>query len=116
MNLSPRWQTTLDNAGIESVHWSEVGDPCAPDTTLAAFAVSNGLIVMTQDLDFGALLAASGNAGPSVLQIRAGDTSPDAIVSQVVAAMKQLSEELENDALVTVDADRSRVRLLPIRR
>ena len=116
MNLSPRWQTTLSTAGIESVHWSEVGDPCAPDTTLADYAVSNGLIVMTQDLNFGALLAASGDVGPSFVQIRAGDTSADAIELQVIAAIKQLSEELENGALVTVDAERSRVRMLPIRR
>ena len=116
MNLSPRWQATLSNAGIESVHWSEVGDPCAPDALLASYAVTNGLIVMTQDLDFGALLAASGDSGPSIIQIRAGDTAPQTIEPQVVVAIEQLAEELENGAVVTVDVERSRVRMLPIRR
>lgn len=61
MNLSLRRQATCSTAGIESVHWCEVGDPCALDTLLASYAESNGLIVMTQDLDFGVLLAASGD-------------------------------------------------------
>lgn len=116
MNLSPRWLSTLADAGIDGVHWSQVGDPCAPDSLLASYAVSNSLIVLTQDLDFGALLAASGNSGPSVVQIRAGDTSPERIKEQVVSALEQLAEELIEGALVTVDIERSRVRMLPIRR
>ena len=74
------------------------------------------MIVMTQDLDFGALLAASGNSGPSVVQIRAGDTSPESIGQEVLTALRQLSDELEKGALVTVDIERLRVRMLPIRR
>jgi len=50
------------------------------------------------------------------VQIRAGDTSPERTGQQVVSALKQLSDELENGALVTVDIERLRVRLLPIRR
>ena len=108
--------TVLVGAGIEAVHWSQVGDAWAPDSMLASYAMSNGFIVMTQDLDFGALLAASGDSGPSVVQIRAGDTSPERTGQQVVSALKQLSDELENGALVTVDIERLRVRMLPIRR
>ena len=52
----------------------------------------------------------------SVVQIRAGDTSPDSIQQQVISALEQLADELEQGALVTVDIERSRVRLLPIRR
>ena len=83
---------------------------------LAAYALSNGLNVLTQDLDFGALLAASGDSGPSVVQIRTGDTSPESIGQQVVSALEQLSVELDAGALVTIDVERSRLRMLPIRR
>ena len=116
MNLSPRWIPVLLDAGLEAIHWSHVGDSSAPDSLLASHAISNDLIVMTQDLDFGALLAASGDSGPSVVQIRAGDTSPESIGQQVITAMEQFSTELENGALVTVDIERLRVRMLPIRR
>jgi len=116
MNLSPRWESLLLDAGIEAVHWSRIGDNSAPDSLLASHALSNDMIVMTQDLDFGALLAASGNSGPSVVQIRAGDTSPESIGQEVIMALKQLSDELEKGALVTVDIERLRVRMLPIRK
>ena len=116
MNLSPRWQSALMDVGIGAVHWSEVGDHGGADSVLAAYALSNGLNVLTQDLDFGALLAASGDSGPSVVQIRTGDTSPESIGQQVVSALEQLSVELDAGALVTIDVERSRLRMLPIRR
>ncbi len=81
-----------------------------------AYAKTNDLVVLTHDLDFGAILAATQGEKPSVLQIRAEDTSPDAIGTQVLAALQQLASELEEGALVTVEPTRSRVRLLPFRR
>lgn len=50
------------------------------------------------------------------MQIRAEDTSPEAIGPQVLAALQQLAAELEAGALVTVEPARSRLRLLPFRR
>jgi predicted nuclease of predicted toxin-antitoxin system len=43
-----------------------------------AFAQSNDYGVLTHDLDFGAILAASQGTKPSVVQLRARDVSPDA--------------------------------------
>jgi len=34
MNLSPAWVTALKEAGFESVHWSEIGEPDASDETI----------------------------------------------------------------------------------
>ena len=116
MNLSPRWVTVLADAGLEATHWSDVGRMSAPDIEIAAFAASEGMIVMTNDLDFGALLSMSGERSPSVVQVRAADLSPEAIGAVVVTALKQLREELDNGALVTIESDRARLRLLPIAR
>jgi predicted nuclease of predicted toxin-antitoxin system len=38
----------------------------APDAAIMVHAVTNDLVVLTQDLDFGAILAASGESYPSV--------------------------------------------------
>ncbi|HEY9631025.1 MAG TPA: DUF5615 family PIN-like protein [Coleofasciculaceae cyanobacterium] len=59
MNLSPDWCQALSQFNIESIHWSNVGDPTAPDTILMAWAKSNGYVVFTHDLDFGSILAAT---------------------------------------------------------
>lgn len=81
-----------------------------------AYAKTNDLVVLTHDLDFGAILAATHGEKPSVVQIRAEDTSPEVIGASVVAALRQLAGELEAGALVTIEPGRSRVRLLPLPR
>jgi predicted nuclease of predicted toxin-antitoxin system len=32
MNLSPLWVPFLADSGFESIHWSNIGQPSAPDT------------------------------------------------------------------------------------
>ena len=81
-----------------------------------AWAAKNDFVVLTHDLDFGAILAALEGERPSVVQVRADDVSPAAIGPKVVAATVQLASELDAGALVTVDSSRARVRLLPLRR
>lgn len=79
-----------------------------------AYASANDYVVLTHDLDFSAILAAKHGEKPSVVQIRADDVSPDLIGAQVIIALKQMSSELENGALLTVDPNRTRMRLLPL--
>lgn len=116
MNLSPRWINALAVTGIESAHWSTLGARNAPDTEIMAFAAANDYVVLTHDLDFVAILAATQGEKPSVVQIRAEDVSPDVIGAPVVSALRQMADELEAGALVTVDPNRTRLRVLPLLR
>lgn len=72
MNLSPRWISFLSDAGWEATHWSKVGKADASDSEIMTFAAGNDYVVLTNDLDFAAILAASRDKKPSVAQIRAG--------------------------------------------
>ena len=115
MNLSPRWVDALIAAGFEAVHWSAVGAADAPDSEIMGVARTRGEVVLTHDLDFSAILAATQGDKPSVVQIRGpGDLSPDAIGATVVDALRRTHEELIDGALVTVDLHRTRVRVLPL--
>ena len=76
MNLSPRWVGFLVAAGHDAVHWVEVGEPNAPDRLILAHAHHNRQVILTQDLDFGTLLAVGGLATPSVIQFRAQAVLP----------------------------------------
>lgn len=114
MNLSPRWVSLLADAGIEAAHWSTLGATNAPDAEIMAFAKTNGYVVLTHDLDFSAILAATHGDKPSVVQIRAEDVSPDVIGRPVVNALRQMTAELDEGALLTIDPNRTRVRLLPL--
>lgn len=113
MNLSPQWVPLLEAAGWEAVHWSNAGAPNASDAEIMAWARARGHVVFTHDLDFGALLAATGALGPSVIQVRTEDLFPEAIGSLVVKALRQFQAELSRGALITIDVARSRARILP---
>ena len=114
MNLSPHWVETFNEAGIEAVHWSTLGSSNAPDTAIMAYARQNDYVVVTHDLDFGAILAATQGEKPSVVQIRADDVSPAAIGAHVILALKQMSMELDSGALLIVDPSRTLLRVLPL--
>lgn len=115
MNLPPAWVAAFQAQGYGAVHWSEIGDPKATDRTILEWADREGYIVFTHDLDFGALLAASGASGPSVIQVRTQDVTPDALSNRLFAAIQQFEPELQSGALVSVDLERSRARILPMR-
>lgn len=77
MNLSPRWVKMLTDAGFETRHWSNCGSPDASASEIMAFAAADNHVVLTHDLDFGAILAATQGKKPSVIQIRADEVSPE---------------------------------------
>lgn len=114
MNLSPLLATEMMSIGFETVHWSTVGAFNATDPELMAYAAHHGYVVVTHDLDFGAILAASGTKTPSVVQIRADNLGAEAISRLLVSAIKQSELALEQGALLIVDTQRSRVRVLPL--
>ena len=116
MNLSPAWRSVFERQGWEAVHWSEVGEPRAADTTIMAWAKSGEWVVFTHDLDFGVLLAATGARGPSVIQVRAQDVLPSHLAPLVVDVLTRFRETLEEGALIVVDEVHLRVRVLPIDR
>ena len=109
MNLSPLWVDFLASVSIKAAHWATIGEPAAPDIDIMAYAAAEGYVILTHDLDFGAILAATNGATPSVVQFCAGDLSPDTIGRHLIDA------ELEQGALLTIEPGRARMCLLPLR-
>ena len=114
MNLSPRWVDYLREAGLEAEHWSTIGEATATDAVIMQTAQHRGAVVLTNDLDFGAMLASSGAEGPSVIQIRTAELRPQSLAPVLIETISQLRSELESGALLTVEPARSRVRVLPL--
>ena len=114
MNLSPRWCGILQAEGWDSVHWSQVGIASAPDHQVMQRAHEEQRIVLTHDLDYGAMLAATKATGPSVVQVRTQDVRPQTLVPLLVPILRQFESELNAGALLIVDEAKSRVRLLPL--
>ena len=114
INLSPEWVPFLQSRGFDVVHWSEVGALNSPDTEIMLWARDNGRTVFTHDLDFGILLAHTKDSRPSVIQARVQDVSPGALGEVIVTALRAHGDVLGKGALLTIDATKTRVRILPI--
>lgn len=115
MNLAPRWVKVLGEQRIDAVHWSAIGRPDAPDEELFAWAAAHERVVLTCDLDFTRLLALRAANGPSVVLLRARDTSVEGLGRQVTSVLKTYASELARGALITLDETKSRVQVLPLR-
>jgi predicted nuclease of predicted toxin-antitoxin system len=88
----------------------------ASDTEIMGYASTHGYVVLTHDLDFSAILAATDGGRPSVVEIRAEDVGIAAIGTQVVAALRQMESDLEAGVLLTIEPSRMRIRFLPLQR
>ena len=115
MNLSPQWVGELRRHGVEAVHWSSIGDPRATDRTIMQWAAANGYAVFTHDLDFGAVLAATQTAQPTVIQIRVQMPLPELVAEKVVATVRAFEQDIEAGAVITIEPGRTRVRVLPLK-
>lgn len=115
MNLSPRWAATLRAAGHIAEHWSNLGRADAPDHEIMQHARNHDMIVLTHDLDFTTILALTNWDRPSVVQIRADDTNPEAIGAMLITALVRAEDELGRGAVLTFDPVMSRLRVLPYR-
>jgi predicted nuclease of predicted toxin-antitoxin system len=114
MNLSPTWVDFLVTEGFEAIHWARIGPRHASDTELMLWAAEHGHIVVTCDLDFPALLAATQRSRPSVIVIRSDILTPHAIGSVLLNAIRVAQLELSRGAILSLDARRARLRILPL--
>ena len=116
MNLSPSWVDRLARHGFEAVHWSTIGAAIAPDSEILTWANEHGFVVITNDLDFSAILAAGRGASPTVVQIRNQDLLSDVVLSTVASALDAHRDDIERGALLSIDEAGTRVSVLPVRR
>jgi predicted nuclease of predicted toxin-antitoxin system len=114
MNLSTAWVSVFADNNISAVHWSSIGRADAPDVEIMTYAKVNNYAVFTHDLDFSAILAINNYNKPSVIQVRIGDISPAVSARLIINALKTVAAEVEKGALITIDLNKTRLRILPL--
>jgi predicted nuclease of predicted toxin-antitoxin system len=115
MNLPPSWADRLARHGHEAVHWSSIGAVTAPDREILEWAREHGRVLVTHDLDFSAILAATSEQSPSVLQLRALDILSEDAITSVIETIRANHEQIERGALPSIDERGARIRILPLR-
>jgi len=115
MNISPRTVRILTDAGYDVVRVGDVMSPSASDAAVLAYARRSARVVITQDMDFSALLALSGHASPSVISLRLSSADPAGVAARLVSVMSRYETELTQGCAISVGDDVSRLRRLPVR-
>lgn len=113
-SVSPLLTEQLGGAGHDVVHVRDIGLSGAPDPVVLGAARDDRRVLVTLDTDFGALVAHSGAALPSVVLFR-GNISrrPATQAALLLANLPQVADDLEEGSVVVIGDDRVRVRRLP---
>ena len=106
-NLSPRLVDVLSKGGWDVVHVGSLGLRAASDRVVLQTARDDGRIPISADTDFGTLLAASHEPGPSVVLVRR-------VIGRRVEQLAGLL--VANPGALPLISERCRVRAEPGRR
>jgi len=116
MNVLPQLAPRLVAAGHPCRHARDIGLERAEDPEIIKAAKGGGEVIVTHDLDYGHLLAFSGEAGPSVIIFRVRNTHPEALFRRFSECWPDIEDSLRQGAIVTVEDAAVRIRPLPIAR
>lgn len=116
MNLRREMRTALNLLGHDCRHVGDIRMSRASDVAIILEARSNQEVIITHDLDFGHLLAFSGDSSPSVIIFRTRNAEYTTMITRIVDSWAEISEPLASGAIVTIEDHSVRIRPLPIQR
>ena len=100
--------------GHDVVHLRDQGLERLPDDRIVEKAQEEHRTIITHDLDFGRIVALSGDHVPSIVTLRLTDMTPPRVNAALEAALNEAASALASGALITITDRGIRVRKLPI--
>jgi predicted nuclease of predicted toxin-antitoxin system len=114
MPLAARVAEQLRAKGHDAVHLREQGLGRLADQEIFAKAGVEGRIIVTADLDFGAILARAGSSTVSVVVFRIANLQADRVFALLTKVLARAANELRRGVVVLVEESRFRIRHLPL--
>ena len=114
MGISPTTVTFLRDLGFDALHLHEQDLGRLQDSDILEKALQEGRVILTHDLDFGELIAASGARLPSTVVFRLRDMRPESVNRYLHGLLSEHRDALEQGAVVSVTEGQLRVRRLPV--
>ncbi len=116
MGVSPRSVAFLRSLGHDAIHLHDERLDRLSDADILSKALNESRIVLTHDLDFGELMAASQAHLPSVIIFRLRNMAADSVNRYLEFIVANYQKRLEAGAVMSVTERQIRVRSLPISR
>ena len=114
IHISPITVAELRAIGYEIHRVSDFISASASDSQIIELAILESAAIITQDLDFSALVAQSGLNKPSIVSLRVSDAKPHRISRILKIVLPQIEQDLQEGSIVSIEETEYRVRKLPI--
>jgi len=114
MGISPRTVGFLRKKGFDAVHLSEQGLYRMEDSAILNKAREEGRILLTHDLDFGEMMAASHAQLPSVIVFRLRNMRPENVNGYLEKILEEHEKRLKTGVFISVTEGRIRLRSFPM--
>ena len=100
--------------GHDAIHLCEQGLEQLQDSAILEKARKEGRVLLTHDLDFSELMAASSANLPSVIIFRLRNMRPERVDHYLEEIVTRHHESLQEGAIASVSEGQIRIRSLPI--
>lgn len=114
LHISPSTVEFLKSLSHDAVRVSEILPATAPDQLIVDVARSEGRTILTQDLDFSAIVALSGRSDPSLICLRLASSRIEHVNHLLEEALPNLERDVKEGMIVTVTDASLRRRHLPL--
>ena len=114
VGISPRLGKLLMTNGHSYRYLPDFYSNKTSDVGIMEIAIENEEVIITHDLDFGTLLAFSGQTRPSVIMFRIHHIEPKLFYRLILENWDKIEEPLENGSLVIIETNSIRIRRLPL--
>jgi len=114
IHISPLTVAEIRAIGYKIHRVSDLISASASDSKIIELAILERAAIITQDLDFSALVAQSGLNKPSIVSLRVRDAKPHSISTILKTVLPQIESDLQEGAIVSIEETEYRVRKLPI--
>ncbi len=114
MNIPRIFGEKLTQLGFECTHIGDRNMAKSPDYEIVEIARNKKEVIITNDLDYGHLLAISGMSSPSVIIFRLRNNHTENMFECFTRAWSSIEGALENGAIIILDDHVMRIRKLPI--
>lgn len=115
MNISPETVGSLRGEGWDIVRVSDVLPENSSDRKILEWARGEDRVVISQDLDFSALLALEGFSKPSLISLRLNGSDPALVTRRLLLIVPLVDGELRQGCAISIADASFRVRRLPIK-